>query len=97
MKTPKELIEKAKKDKEGLEEDGLYPHKIGEDVSGDIIIVEIDDVITAYELMRKSCLRIIEKWSIKHFDKDSGDYYIEEEDIKKLKQQIKDEKENKNL
>lgn len=89
MKTPKELIEDAQKSKEGLEEDGLYSHQIGEDVSGDIIIAEIDSVIVAYRLMRKSCLRIITKWSMKHFDKDSGDYYIEKEDIKKLKQEIK--------
>jgi len=85
MKTPKELIEDVKKSKDGLEEDGLYPHQIGEDVSGEIILAERDMIINAYQLMRKSCLRIIIKWSRKQFDKDSGDYYIEEEDIKELK------------
>ncbi len=42
MKTPKELIKDAKKSKEGLEEDGLYSHQTGQDISGDIIIAEID-------------------------------------------------------
>ena len=75
MKTPKQLIEAAEKEKGNYEEDGLYSHPIGEDVSGDIIISGKEDVIEAYKKMRESCLRIITKWSKKHFDKDSGDYY----------------------
>jgi len=89
MKTPKQLIQDAEKSKESLDENGLYPHQIGEDVSGEIIIAEIDAVINAYRLMRKSCLRIITKWSIKHLDDESGDYFIAEEDLEKLKQEIK--------
>ena len=90
MKTPKELIEEARKSKEGIEEDGLYSHQIGEDVSGEIIIAEIDAVINAYKLMKKSCLKVIKKWSLSCYDK--GDYFIAENDIKRLEQEIKNGK-----
>ncbi|KKM24543.1 hypothetical protein LCGC14_1604000 [marine sediment metagenome] len=96
MKTPKKLIEEAEKEKKRFEEEedsyggsGLYPHANGEDVPGDIIILGIEDVINAYGKMRKSCLKIITKWSKKHFDKDSGDYYINDDDINELKFQIR--------
>ncbi len=93
MKSPKKLIEDAQKSKIGLDKDGLYSHQIGEDVCGEIIISEIDSVINAYKLVRKSCLSIIKEWSKKHFDKDSGDYYINEEDIEELKNKLKEARE----
>ena len=88
MKKPKELIEEAEKSKESYEDGGLYSHQIGEDVSGQIIISEIDSVIDAYFSMRKSCLGVITRWKRSCFDKDSGDYFIEEEDINRLKKEI---------
>ena len=85
IRTPKELIEEAQKSKDSFEEDGLYSHQIGEDVSGAIIIAEIDAVIDAYELMRESCLKII----IKEPDEDEESIIL----FKKiLKQKIKNGK-----
>lgn len=81
MKTPRELIEEAEKSKEGLEDDGLYPHQIGEDVSGEIIIAEINTVIEAYKSMRMSCLEKILKLINKEPDED-------EESIIKFKERI---------
>lgn len=37
---------------------------------------------------KKNCLNHISRWALECLDKNSGDYYIEEEDIKRLNEVI---------